>query len=123
MWGYQCYFSSFTSNSSGVAILFNNNFDFKVHKEKGDKDVNYHILKVCIEGHMVVLCTIYGPNMDSPNFYENIQQSIEEMNCNNIIWCGDFNLVLNPQLDSYNYKSINNPKAKDKVEENMDEYT
>jgi exonuclease III len=33
-WGYQCYFSSFTTNSRGVAILINNNFDFRVIEEK-----------------------------------------------------------------------------------------
>ena len=34
MWGYESYFSSVSSNSRGVAILFNNNFEFKVLKEK-----------------------------------------------------------------------------------------
>ena len=28
-----------------------------------------------------------------------------------IIWCGDFNLTLNPKLDSYNYVTINNPRS------------
>ena len=27
-WGYECYFNCFTSQSRGVAILFNSNFDF-----------------------------------------------------------------------------------------------
>jgi hypothetical protein len=30
MWRFECFFSSFSSNSRGVAILFNNNFEFKV---------------------------------------------------------------------------------------------
>ena len=29
-WGFDAYFSSFTSNSRGVAVLLNNNFEFKV---------------------------------------------------------------------------------------------
>lgn len=33
-WGYTAYFNSFSSQSRGVAILFNNNFDFIVHKKK-----------------------------------------------------------------------------------------
>lgn len=32
-WGYTAYFNSFSSQSRGVAILFNNNFDFIVHKK------------------------------------------------------------------------------------------
>jgi hypothetical protein len=31
-WGYTCYFASFRSNARGVAIMFNNNFEFKVKK-------------------------------------------------------------------------------------------
>jgi exonuclease III len=31
-WGYECFFASFSSQSRGVAILFNNNFDFKITK-------------------------------------------------------------------------------------------
>ena len=31
-WGYECYFSSFNSQSRGVAILFSNTFDFKLYK-------------------------------------------------------------------------------------------
>ena len=28
-WGYECFFAGFTTNSRGVAIVFNNNFEFK----------------------------------------------------------------------------------------------
>jgi hypothetical protein len=31
-WGYDPYFSSYASNSRGVAILFKNPFEFKVHR-------------------------------------------------------------------------------------------
>lgn len=115
MWGYQCFFSSYSTNSRGVAILVNNNFDFKPLTEKGDVDGNYLLLKACIEGHEVLICNVYGPNNDNPLFFDNIQNFINDMQCTNIIWCGDFNLVLNPDLDYYNYKNINNPKARDKV--------
>lgn len=33
-WGYKCVFSSYTSNSRGVAIFLNNSFELKLHKEK-----------------------------------------------------------------------------------------
>ena len=44
LWGYRCYFSSFASNSRGVSILFKNNFEFTVHREKRDVGGNYLIL-------------------------------------------------------------------------------
>ena len=36
----------------------------------------------------------------------------KEYQNHNIIIAGDWNLMLDPQLDSYNYKHINNPKAR-----------
>ena len=35
-WGYKCIFNSLSSNSRGVYILFNNNFEFKIHRERKD---------------------------------------------------------------------------------------
>ena len=29
-WGYKAFFASYRSNSRGVAVLFNNNFEFKI---------------------------------------------------------------------------------------------
>lgn len=46
LWGSQCYFSSFSSNSRGVAVLVDNNFDFKVLAVKGDIDGNFLLLKL-----------------------------------------------------------------------------
>ena len=45
-WGYEVYFSSHTSQSRGVAILFNNNFDFQVLDVKHDLDGNYLIVTI-----------------------------------------------------------------------------
>ena len=70
-WGYRCIFSSFRSNSRGVCILFNNNFEFKIHREKKDTDGNLLALDLTIEGNKTTLINVYGPNVDSPCFYEN----------------------------------------------------
>ena len=49
VWGYESYFSSYSSSSRGVTILFNNNFEFKVKDiHKGDIG-NYNILTVRIK--------------------------------------------------------------------------
>ena len=69
----------------------------------------------------ITLINIYGPNRDNPDFYSRINQKIEELDLTNIIWAGDWNLVLNPYLDYHNYRHINNPKAQEKVIEVMNE--
>lgn len=48
MWRYESYFYV-SSNSRGAAILFNNNFVFKLLKEIKDTNGNYLILKKIVE--------------------------------------------------------------------------
>ena len=72
-WGYEVFFSSFTNSSRGVMILMNNNFEYKVERVKTDKNGNYIILDIIIQGKRITLVNLYGPNQDNPNFYTNIK--------------------------------------------------
>ena len=113
-WGFECFFSSFSSESRGCAIMFNNNFEFKLHSKESDPEGNKLILDVSINGKRTTLINIYGPNRDSPEFYNIIKSDIERFG-NPVILAGDFNLVLDPNMDSLNYININNPQARNKV--------
>ena len=42
-------------------------------------------------------------------------QGYKLFNNDNIIVCGDWNLVINPDLDTNNYLQINNPRARQEV--------
>ena len=46
---------------------------------------------------------------------------VEEFGNENFIICGDFNLVLCPELDYSNYLHVNNPKSREKVLELIEE--
>lgn len=48
-WGYKAFFSSFKSNSRGVAILFNTNCELDVHKTFKDDSGNFLILDVSVD--------------------------------------------------------------------------
>ena len=76
-WGYDAYFSSFTSNSRGVAILINNNIEYKLINVS--RDVNGNVLILCIKAFdkEFVIVNIYGPNDDRPDFYENVNDMID----------------------------------------------
>ena len=111
-WGYDVFFSSFTNSSRGVMILINNNFEFKVEGVKTDKNGNYILLDITIQGKRITLVNIYGPNEDNPNFYTNIIQKISEFENDQVIICGDWNFVLDPDLDYNNYLHVNNPRAR-----------
>lgn len=119
-WGYRCLFNSFRGNARGVAVLINNNFEFKIHKVKHDKEGNLLIIDIDIEGERIILVNVYGPNGDNPQFYEHAFKQIEEFENEKILICGDFNLVIDQNLDTHNYKHLNNPKSRqiilDKIE-------
>ena len=91
-WGFDAYFSSYTSNARGVAILFNNNFEFKILNEKKDENGNLLALNIRIANKTITLITIYAPNADSPVFFENVSHILDEFNNDDIILVGDYNL-------------------------------
>ena len=63
----------------------------------------------------LTLVCIYGPNKDNPQFYQTIYDKICIKECACIL-CGDFLLVLNPDVDCLNYVNINNTKARGTVQ-------
>ena len=45
-WGYEIYMAGHTTNSRGVAVLMNNNFDFKVRNIHRDNVGNWIVLDI-----------------------------------------------------------------------------
>lgn len=74
-WGYQALFSCCSSKKAGVAILFNNNFDFQISKSYIDPEGRF------------IIC-----DGDNPNFVTAFYDHLTEFNCEDIIVGGDFNL-------------------------------
>ena len=118
-WGYECFFNSYCSRSRGVAILFNNTFEFKVKNVMKDNSGNYIIMHVVIDQKDYLFVNIYAPNKDDPQFFINIQNLLQHMSIENIIIGGDWNMLVNLNQDGRNYKNINNPKARDVVSNMM----
>ena len=61
------------------------------------------------------LIRIYGPNVDNPEFYQSIENKLNNSDQGYVLLAGDLNITLNPHLDSNNYININNPKARIKI--------
>lgn len=77
------------------------------------------LFDMVIEENKVTIINIYGPNSDTPTFYDMVRDVLLDFDNEYIFLCGDFNLVLNPSIDTENYKGISNPKARDKLLEIM----
>ena len=123
-WGNDIFFSSYTTMSGGGGmILINNNFDHKVNRIKTDKNGNYIILGMDIQGKQITLVNICGPNEDNLHFYENLIQNFSEFENENVIMCSDWNLVLDIEKDCDKYLHVNNPKARKVVFNLLEEET
>ena len=84
-WGNnECIFSSFSSNSRGVGIFFNNNIDFKIHSHISDPDGNYIIADLTVDNNRFTLITLYGPNNDCPSFFEKLIDKSHQFNNNKL---------------------------------------
>ena len=95
-----------------MRVFFNNNFELTIHNTLSDNSGNFIIVDVEINKKRITLVNIYGPNKDDPVFYEQLKNNITKFNNNDILIVGDWNLLLNPEIDGYNYKHVNNPKAR-----------
>ena len=118
----ECYLNGYKTNSRGVAILLRNNFEHKVVHTDFDNDGNFIMVDFSTQNISIRLINIYAPNVDSPKFFEYIRKLVEENEQDYILVCGDFNLVFNPDLDSFNYVNINNPKSRLHILETMQTY-
>ena len=119
-WGGKIIFSHGSTQSKGVAILVKK--DFKSVIENIFTSIDGRIVMVDVrEGCQVItIVAIYAPNEDCPQFFTNIASLIKERSEHKII-IGDFNLVLDVELDRENTYSNNN-KAMYEVENLCDEF-
>ena len=99
-WGYECYFSSYNTQARGVAILLNNNFEYNLHNVIKDENGNLLILDITLKNKTFSLINIYGPNKDTPTFFEEIRKYMSESVHESAILMGDYNLVLDPEIDT-----------------------
>ena len=120
IWDNPCYLNGIKSNARGVAILIKNNFEYSVQDKIIDQNGNMIVLDITLSNEFSIrLINIYAPNDDNPEFFQHIDHLITTSNCDYSIICGDFNLTLNPDLDSKNYININNPRSRTSLLKSM----
>lgn len=102
-WGYDIIFSPYKSNARGTAILLNPNYEYKIKKYKKGANGDYIIVELTVDNKPMVILSIYGPNRDSPQFYERLCRELEEFNTDQYILCGDWNATMDPEMDTFNY--------------------
>ena len=111
----EVHLSSVSSDSRGVAILFNGKLEYKVLSEEKDVSGNFLMLEIELGKINLPLAVIYGPNHDSPEFYNDLKNKMLAQNNFSVIACRDWNLVLDYKNDTHGYVRENNVKASKEV--------
>ena len=73
------------------------------------------IIELEINKFHVILVVLYGPNTDCPHLYDNIKDLLLAKENLPLIICRDWNLVMDPNLDTLGYIWENNAKPKCEV--------
>ena len=115
-WGGKCIWAHGSSNSKGLAILFNkNNHNMTVEGQLHDNQGRFQIVKVKISSKLLTLCNVYGPNKDNPQFFLDFFAELNNFSSEDKIIGGDFNIVLDNKLDKVNGPKHSNQNAQEAV--------
>ena len=122
IWGYNCFVCGSSSASKGVAILFKNTFSYKIHNIIKDQEGCYLMLDISIFDSRYTIANIYGPSdRDNPDFFENIFQIIEQIGNRQVLTAGDWNTILDPSIDTRNYRNTNpKPRSRQIIKTKME---
>uniref|UniRef100_A0AAY4DZV8 Endonuclease/exonuclease/phosphatase domain-containing protein n=1 Tax=Denticeps clupeoides TaxID=299321 RepID=A0AAY4DZV8_9TELE len=94
--------SEYGDRSRGAAILIRKGVSFVNESVISDTKGRFVIVigKLC--GFNVVLANVYGPNWDDPQFFCTFFAKLPHLDTYHLILGGDFNKVLQPNLDRSN---------------------
>ena len=84
-------------------ILFQNIFEYSVNNIIRDKSGYYIVMDITEETYQLSIVNLYGPNSDSPLFFNNLKNHLEHLP-GSVIMAGDWNVVQDYTLYTYNYK-------------------
>lgn len=120
-WGGSAIFCPGTSHSRGIAVFFSNNFGFEVFGSQVDDQGNFIILDVELAGPgRCTFVVLYGPNEDNPGFYRSVFSLVGNIDNDNVVIVGDWNVTLNPSVDTEHYVSQGNRRAREVILEFME---
>ena len=119
-WGGEIIFSHGTSTARGIAIFTTKEIYQDISNIWTDDNGRIIIIDILQKGTKITIAAIYAPNQDTPSFFQHIQDLLRNRSEHKIV-IGDFNVTLDVEMDRLN-TYCNNNKAKDKIEDIMDEF-
>uniref|UniRef100_A0A3B5KZT9 exodeoxyribonuclease III n=1 Tax=Xiphophorus couchianus TaxID=32473 RepID=A0A3B5KZT9_9TELE len=71
-WVGHVFYSSFSSKARGVALLINKNLTFRLNYMENDGFGRFILVDCVINTNRVILVSLYGPNLDNPEFFNDL---------------------------------------------------
>ena len=119
-WGGQAYWSHFSSQARGVAILISKNSEIVVKNSFTDLEGRVVGIEFSYKDKLFCLINVYAPNLDDPEFWIKSLALFEKSDGKRII-VGDFNTALNTTVDRSDPKTKNNEKSSNIINTYMQE--
>ena len=124
--GGKLFFSNFTSDSRGVAILFPSSLDYKINRCITHDDGRSILIETEINDSKFILVNIYAPVKNDTQgqltFISSLRDLITPYIGETLIIGGDHNITLDPNLDKSGGARDMDLPARDKLLELIEEF-
>ena len=116
-WGGDIFLSGNSSSSVGVGILVNTNLTYTFKEYNNIIEGRMQTLKLLIKEKEYIILNIYAPNnaADNYNFLTKIEEFVISNDSETIIIGGDFNTVIDSDIDKKNGNLNNNKRNRAKI--------
>ena len=123
LWGCECVVAGHDSGSKGVAVLFKNNFEYKIHNVLKDNEGGYIWINIEMMNKHLTLVYIYAPSSgDDPKFFDTVIREIVAMDNELIVIGGDWNVALNPKMDTNHPRNVYRIRSRKNIFDFMNDY-
>jgi hypothetical protein len=78
-----------------------------VSGSRADPDENYLLLDLLVKGKRIIVGSVYGPNVNNRQFFDNLKHDIRSFGTENIILGGDWNCTFSTDEIETNIDCVN----------------
>lgn len=96
-----------------VLIAIKKSFSFKLKSSHMDPDGCFIILEGDINSKPYTLVTVYAPNTHQLTFLRKVFKTISSLKYGQLLMCGNFNLTVDPCIDSSSRTKGQSPSLRD----------
>ena len=121
-WGNEAFFSGKNNNSEGIGILISSKISCTIQKYTEILCGRMQALEIIINGKELTIINIYGPNDDDTSLFNKLEDYINENEDKNFLLGGDFNTVLETNIDKHNGKNDTHKRCRTKINHIIDTY-